>query len=275
MRLAALYRHPSFSPGRHRDHDAAILDAVVDRIASAGHTVLRSSEPEVERGRLPRADGYLNMCQGPIASRRLIAVASGRAPVLNAAAGVLNCHRARLVALLTGAGLPFPDTAIRPSTDVDRPPLPAGVTDPGDRVWVKRGDVHAQSAEDVLSVPAARVGAAVAGFARRGIDTVAIQAHIGGPVVKFYGVRGTAFFHAYPATPGDPGDPPLDLAALSRLASRAAEVLGLEAFGGDAAFPTRDGPVLIDVNDWPSYAPVRESAAQAIAGRFLHLLAQE
>lgn len=275
MRLAALYRNPTFSPGRHRDNDAAILDAVVARVVAAGHTVVQSSELEVERGRLPRADGYLNMCQGPVASRRLIEATSRRAPVLNAAASVLNCHRARLVALLTGAGLPFPETVILASTPGDRPRLPGGVTSGANPIWVKRGDVHAQSPEDVVSVPPGGVEAAVARFARRGIATVAIQAHVGGPVVKFYGVQGTDFFDAYLALPGHAAETTLDLAELGRLASRAAEVLGLVAFGGDAAFPDPDRPVLIDVNDWPSYAPVREAAAEAIAGRFLHLLTQE
>jgi len=37
-------------------------------------------------------------------------------------------------------------------------------------------------------------------------------------------------------------------------------------FGGDVAFPQPDAPVLIDLNDWPSFAPVRVAAAAAIAG---------
>jgi hypothetical protein len=41
--------------------------------------------------------------------------------------------------------------------------------------------------------------------------------------------------------------------------------VGLEVFGGDVAFPEPDAPVLIDLNDWPSFAPVRDAAAAAIA----------
>ncbi len=274
MRLAALYRNPSFSPGRHRDNDAAILDAVVTRVEADGHEVQRSSEIEIEAGRLPKADGYLNMCQGPLASRRLADLDPNRTPVLNPADGVLNCHRARLVELLTGAGLPFPETIlIGPGHDHTR--FPFELARDGAPVWVKRGDVHAQSAEDVVSVPLAGLAPAVAGFAHRGIATVALQAHVGGPVLKFYGVRGTPFFHAYPAAPIPDDQPRPDIASLARVAFRAAEVLGLEAFGGDAAFPSFDDPILIDMNDWPSYAPVREAAADAIAHRFLRLFAQE
>jgi hypothetical protein len=46
----------------------------------------------------------------------------------------------------------------------------------------------------------------------------------------------------------------------------AARAVGLEVFGGDVAFPQPDAPVLIDLNDWPSFAPVRVAAAAAIAG---------
>ena len=274
MRLAALYRNPSFSPGRHRDNDAAILDAVVARVEAAGHDVIRSSELEIEAGRLPEADGYLNMCQGPSASRRLADLAPDRTPVLNPASGVLNCHRARLVSLLTEAGLPFPETVIL-DADRERNRFPSELARDGAPVWVKRGDVHAQSADDVVSVPLAGLAPAVAGFGHRGIATVAVQAHVAGPVLKFYGVRGTPFFHAYPAAPIPSDQPRPDIASLARVAFRAAEVLGLEAFGGDAAFPSFDDPILIDVNDWPSYAPVREAAADAIAHRFLRLFAQE
>ncbi|MDQ6926858.1 MAG: hypothetical protein M3154_11580, partial [Candidatus Eremiobacteraeota bacterium] len=36
-------------------------------------------------------------------------------------------------------------------------------------------------------------------------------------------------------------------------------------FGGDVALPAPDAPVLIDLNDWPSFAPFRADAAAAIA----------
>ncbi|HEY7377054.1 MAG TPA: hypothetical protein VH542_00060, partial [Steroidobacteraceae bacterium] len=49
------------------------------------------------------------------------------------------------------------------------------------------------------------------------------------------------------------------------LAYAAARAVGLEIFGGDVAFPTPDSPTLIDLNDWPSFAPVRVAAAAAIA----------
>jgi hypothetical protein len=34
--------------------------------------------------------------------------------------------------------------------------------------------------------------------------------------------------------------------------------------------PDPDAPVLIDINDWPSFAPVRSQAAEAIAAYIDH-----
>ena len=53
--------------------------------------------------------------------------------------------------------------------------------------------------------------------------------------------------------------------SLRSLVFAAARAVGLEVFGGDVAFPSPDAPVLIDLNDWPSFAPVRDTAAAAIA----------
>jgi glutathione synthase/RimK-type ligase-like ATP-grasp enzyme len=106
-------------------------------------------------------------------------------------------------------------------------------------------------------------------FTARAIPWVAVQEHVEGPVVKFYGVADGRFFRYYRADGGAAGaaaPPELDGDRLRALAFEAAALLGLEVFGGDVAFPEPDRPVLIDINDWPSFAPFRDAAADAIAG---------
>jgi hypothetical protein len=61
----------------------------------------------------------------------------------------------------------------------------------------------------------------------------------------------------------------VDEARLRAIADAAARRLGLKIFGGDVALPAPDQPVLIDLNDWPSFAPYRAEAAAAIAA-FAH-----
>ena len=73
-RVLALYRQPSYSPNQHRANDTAILDAAVARLAARGWEVARASEGQVLASPLPDADLVLNMCQGPDASERLMAI---------------------------------------------------------------------------------------------------------------------------------------------------------------------------------------------------------
>lgn len=270
-RLVACYRSPTYSPNQHRANDTAILDATVSYLAADGWAVARVGEREVEADALPDGDLYVNMCQGALASERLRALEGGGARVVNAASSVLGCHRHRLVPAMTSAGIAFPRTTIV-QTD-DGAALRDWVRDldaAEGRVWVKRGDVHAERTDDVVSVTEDGVGAALAAFRARGIARAAVQEHIPGPILKFYAVRDGSFFRYYDAEAGLGGPVPrVDEERLKALAYRAAGVLGLDVFGGDVAFPAPDRPVLIDINDWPSFAPFRDEAARCIAG-FLH-----
>jgi len=267
-RLVALYRSPTYSPAVHRGNDTAILDATVAGLEGRGWHVSRSSEGDVVAGRLPAADLYVNMCQGPAASERLLTLVPRQALAVNPPESVLNCHRHRLVVRMAAAGLPFPRTLIVPTDEPQAAmPLVHQLNGDGRPVWVKRGDVHAETSADVVAAREAGVQDAIAAFARRGVARVALQAHVGGPIVKFYAVADGRFFFWY-AADAIPRPRPIEISEdrLRELVFLAARAVGLEVFGGDVAFPQPDAPVLIDLNDWPSFAPVRVEAAAAIAG---------
>ena len=112
-------------------------------------------------------------------------------------------------------------------------------------------------------------------FAARGIARAAMQPHCAGDEIKFYGVLGSPFFHWYYSDVASDGNGtgvaphgrrnPLDVAALRRLADRAAAAAGLEIFGGDVIIGPAGEQTLIDLNDWPSFAPCRDRASEAIA----------
>ena len=266
-RLVALYRSPSYSPLQHLTNDTAIMDATVARLAARGWRVEKALELDVERGSVPAAELFVNMCQGPLASERLAPVEADGALVVNRPSSVLACHRHRLVRLMAGGALAFPRTLIV-HTRGELPEHELGELFGAEaRVWIKRGDVHAERPEDVVSVHPAEVAGALQAFGTRGISWAAVQAHVPGPVVKFYGVADGSFFRWYGADAGATAPPPaVDESKLRKLAFAAARTAGLEVFGGDVALPAADRPVLIDLNDWPSFAPFRDDAARAIAG---------
>lgn len=267
-RLVALYRSPSYSPLQHRANDTAIMDATVERLASRGWQVAKTLELDVEAGHVPAADLFVNMCQGPLASERLAPVEADGALIVNRPTSVLACHRHRLVRRMAGSGLAFPRTVIV-HTRGELPPQEELVAlfDGHPQVWIKRGDVHAERPEDVVAVRVAEVAEALRAFAARSISWAAVQEHVPGPVVKFYGVADGRFFRYYGAEAGSAAaPPPVDEGKLRELAFAGARMLGLEIFGGDVALRAPDCPVLIDINDWPSFAPFRGDAASAIAG---------
>lgn len=262
-RVIALYRQASYSPNQHRTNDTAIMDAAVARLESLGWHAARSDETTLALDDLAKADVVLNMCQGPVASERLVPLEQSGVPIINRPSSVLGCHRHRLVTLLADRAIAFPRTAIVTTggdAELD------GFGADGRRVWLKRGDVHAERAEDVVSLRRDEIGDALRAFAARGIQRVALQEHVAGPIVKFYGVADGRFFRYYDSERGPKGPPPaINAERLKELAFAAASRLSLTVFGWDVAFPEPDQPVLIDLNDWPSFAPYRDEAARHIA----------
>jgi hypothetical protein len=267
-RLVAISRNPSYSPLQHAANDQQILDATVAELVALGWSARRLDESAVVSGPLPAADLYLNMCQGPAASEALLEHEAMGLRFFNRPTSVLGCHRHRLVPALSRSGIAFPRTVLVPTRGPLSPEAEAGLAalGPG-RCWLKRGGVHAERPEDVVVLERGELVRGLAAFAARGIPLAAVQEHVPGPVIKFYGVASGALFHAYLAEGHAPIPAGLvDHDALRALAFCAAARLRLDIFGGDIVVAGPDRPVLIDLNDWPSFAPIRGSAARAIAG---------
>src|SRR5262249_20968113 len=130
--------------------------------------------------------------------------------------------------------------------------------------WLKRADVHATQAGDVAYVERfLDLAPALEKFQQRGLRSAILQEHLEGDEVKFYAVQGGRFF--WPFYPKDCVGHPFDENSLKRIAEDAARLLGLNVYGGDAIISPSGSITLIDVNDWPSFAPCRGAAAYAIA----------
>jgi hypothetical protein len=157
------------------------------------------------------------------------------------------------------AGVSFPPTHLvgtRGPADLRSLDLDSGI-------WLKRGDVHASVTADVQWVDSReRLDAGLAEFSRRGLEMAAVQAHRAGDEIKFYGVA-DGFFHWFYS--GEAHKYPFSFAQLETLARQAATAAGLDIFGGDVIVSPTGELTLIDLNDWPSFAPCRERAAYAIA----------
>ena len=266
IRLVGLYREKEYSPGRHQSNDTLLLDAVIERARARGCHVDHGTID-----RRPDATLIFSMCQGRAALERLLAWERAGALIVNSPRAALNTYRDRLSGLMATAGVPFPETElVATDRDPDRVALqPAAVARRFQRrdssgFWLKRGDVHASVSADVQWIVSPdALDAGCAEFRSRGIPVAAVQAHRPGDEIKFYGVVGGPFFHWFYS--GSSRGYAFDHAALPRLATRAAQAAGLEVFGGDVIVSSSGELTLIDLNDWPSFAPCREAAADAIA----------
>lgn len=249
--LVGVLREPEYSPGRVED-DAAILERTRDALEKRGIALGLGGIDLIERA---DATLVLAMCQSDAALAALDRVAASTR-VVNSPDAIRACHRHETVRRLAGTTVPFPATRIVETTS----PLAIAGLAP---CWVKRGDVHATTSDDVVfASDDAAVARALEDFAARGIARAALQSHVEGVVVKFYGVVDGRFFRCY----AQHGTVPAPLSALWDAALAGASALGLEVFGGDLVVGADGRPIIIDLNDWPSFARCRDEAAEAIAG---------
>jgi glutathione synthase/RimK-type ligase-like ATP-grasp enzyme len=268
LRILGVYRETEFSPGKVGD-DAGILDSVLDHFKADQAQISALDADSFVTAAPARYDLVLAMCQSERALSKLAALEEISGLVINSPRAIRICYRDRLGAALEAADVPTPAGVLVMTSAIVEPQSIARF-DFGAGVFVKRGDLHALTAEDVVKVESPdRLRSVIERFAARGVKSAYLQQAVDGAVVKFYGVSGGGYFAAV----SDGGTLPSSIEqALADAANAAASALGLEIWGGDAIVNDR-GFTIIDFNDWPSFSRVRAQAAQAIARRCLDLYA--
>lgn len=259
MNMLGIYRERIFSPGKVRQ-DAAILDAVLQVLARAGHRT-RARPAEGIDGGLEGADLILSMAQSERVLSTLENAGQCAIKIVNAVSAVRNCYRKALIEVLGRASIPMPAGRI---VSVGAMEASGSFANPFD-YWLKRGDLHALGPGDVAKIESGEdLSRALAHFRGAHVEQVLVQQHVDGPCVKFYGVGmapGSWFRAFLPAS----GEEITNRAGrLAETARTAAGCVGLEIYGGDAVFTVDSTWLLIDLNDWPTFSLCRESAAQAI-----------
>ncbi len=259
--FTGIARAAEFSPN-HESNDAAIIRLTGEAIEARGYRIEMIGEDELPSARISSRVVF-HMCQGPRSMVWLDRLEEEGRLLVNASRAVRNCYRTRMTEQFARHGVPFPRT-IPVDTTIDR--IPDSVRDLPSP-WVKRGDVHATQAGDVVRARDHAEALAILGAMRgRGIARAVLQEHLEGDVIKFYAVYENGFFEWYSEGPATRR--PVDPESLRTEAERAARATGLSIYGGDAVISDR-GITLIDLNDWPSFARFRERAAVRIADRIV------
>lgn len=267
MTIAAVLRAGRFSPN-HIANDAAILHAVVSELRKRGAQVSVYSEEEFVGAEI-REDVVLAMCRGERAIEKLQRLEDSGRIVMNSGYGIENCIRMIMVRLLDQAGVPMPQSFVV-DTDVDVRRL-LGKAGFGP-CWVKKGEApvlhledmarcrHVEEAQEILHE-----------FFFRHISKAVVSRAVEGEKIRCYGIASTGVFHAFLPfcnRSGDDASGILDPALFGKARSicmKAAEVLKVDVFGCDLILDGEDRCLLVNFDDWPSFAPIRKEAARAIA----------
>jgi len=269
--FAGIRRDSKFSPN-HTGNDNAIFELTAQCLKERGIQVTEYTESDCA---LIGEKYIFSMAREPLVARMLQTKEDSGVIAVNSGYGVENCYRNNMTRLMMQAGIPIPASAIVSSRNF----APDCFKSLGENnFWIKRGDFHAIHKEDVSFVRNAEEGLElIREYAYRDIDTVVICKHIEGDLVKFYGVRNTGFFYWF--YPGDVNhskfghevvngkvrNMPFQVDMLKFIASQTASLLKIDIFGGDAIITSEGAIYLIDMNDWPSFAPCRKEAAPFIA----------
>lgn len=258
-RFLGVYREAACSPGRHRENDAAILELVASELEQHGHQVaLADSDAAHRAGR--DAAVVFSMSRSPQVLAMLERWSRDGKIIVNHPAAITETARARLAGR-SFTSVSLPPTRLVPTARALRGQIAA--FSPEGR-WVKGGDLYASRREDVHRVDsAAEFDAVLDDFERRGISTAVLQDHVEGREIKFYAVGAAGFFHWL-----DSGERLADAPGAVDFQPRATEAgaaVALEIFGGDIIVRANGSIVLIDLNDWPSFAPCLDNGAKAIA----------
>ena len=244
-------------------NDAKILRLVGQALERTGVDVTLVTLEEA-RGLWQEADLIFSMCQGPKAIAELTEWKKEGAFILNDPEASRRTYRDMLCATIREKELGFPHsefikTDARPR-ELDR--FQSWFRSQG--AWLKRSDVHATQAGDVVKLERwSDLDPALTAFRSRGLKQAVLQKHCEGDEVKFYAVKGGGLF--WPYYPKDCEGYPFDEKELQALAEHSARALDLSIYGGDAIISAEGIITLIDLNDWPSFAPCRGAAASAIA----------
>ena len=250
---------------------AETIDAALQRAADNG--IIDSNEAIANE----HADAFFSMARSKRALNALDRIEKNGTPVVNSSDGIDRCIRRTMTEMFIEGGVAYPESRIIEKGNS----MSDGIDYP---LWLKRGDGCAQQKEDTCYVQSKDEAEKLLNdFWQRGVESVVVNEHLKGDLIKFYGVEGTDFFYwFYPSKcghrskfgleviNGDARGILFDTDALKHEADKAALMLGVPVYGGDCVIGDDGSIKIIDFNDWPSFAPCRDEAAFNIAMAILN-----
>ncbi len=269
--IVGINRGDKFSPNKSGS-DALIFNKVKENLEKRGRRVRTYTERHFMDQPM-YAPVIFTMARDEMTLDILDILEEESALIINSPKGIRNGGRLEMTAQLLSAEIPSPLSTVlstvKPVGEQDTPAYP---------YWIKRGDGHAQVKEDVSFVQTEQEASRVLqNFSKRGIKIAVVNEHLKGDLVKFYGVAESNFFYWYYPSPtvnskfglevinGEATGYSFSENELKRYCEKASQKMGLPIYGGDCVVSSEGDIRIIDFNDWPSFAPCCDKAAEAIA----------
>lgn len=273
IKITGISRGEIYSPN-HTSNDNLIFQKTVYELKALGASIEIMDEKTFLHSEVK--DGiFFSMARDPKSVKKLIKLEENGALVINSGLAVNNCYRANLTRILTDNYIAYPKSIIVNTNNMICEELDVFSTYP---LWIKRGGVHAIHKEDVVLVYCQEeVNNVLHEFYKRGIQDAVIMEHIVGDIIKFYGVRESGYFHWFNLLDTNHtkfniekkvngnNHTPFNVNDLKELAEASAHLAGVSVYGGDVIVRQDGSMCLIDLNDWPSFAPIRDIASKHIA----------
>ena len=259
LKFAGITRSKIYSP-THEVNDHLIISKTADHLRNFGADVEIYSEDDLGKISIEQ-NVIFSMVRGAAGISELMKYSKDKL-IINSPQSVVNCYRYNLLELFQKYNLAYPKSVLIETAIGVNGQL---ANFESEKLWVKRSDIHSIERKDVFAVSKNEneITAAFKEFTDRKIPNLMLQEHIEGDTIKFYAVRGSNLFHWYYSE--KLYDTKFDTEKLKREAKRAASALGLYVYGGDAVITKQGEIIFIDLNDWPSFAPIRDEASLQIA----------
>jgi len=146
--FAAIKRNEKYSPN-HVTNDTLILNKTGEELRKQGCGFKIYDEYELN-GDFVEEEYIFSMARGEESIEKLQKMNEAGKFIINPPASILNCYRVNLSVILPDAGIDFPPSMIVATAADDSYRL-KDITEKN-KLWIKRGDVHAIHKEDVSLV---------------------------------------------------------------------------------------------------------------------------
>jgi len=256
--VLGIMRDKKFSPN-HVENDALIMQMTAAELKSLNFDVQLIYENNFIRSK-KELKNIFSMARSESTLKILSQWQQNGVVVINSPDGVYNAYRKNMTAILQAYDIAYP-----PSILIDNTNITASFYGQfnSTKVWLK-SEKHTLHREDVTPVfNKEECETIIREFNRRNIKQVLLQEHKIGSEIKFYGVNNSDFFYWYYVN--GVSHYSFSEKELVSISNNVAELLKLDVYGGDAIISEEGEIYIIDFNDWPSFAPVKNRASKAIA----------